>query len=466
MCPAMSSGADTLVIFGITGDLAKKMTFRSLYRLEQRGDLDCRIIGVARDRWSEEELEDHCRQSIVDTVSDPDEEVIARLEARLDYHFGEFDDPATYEELRKTVAGSEERLFYLEIPPSLFLDVVERLHAVGLTENSRVMIEKPFGHDTGSARKLNEDLHRFLDEDQIMRTDHYLGKEPVMDILYLRFANQILEPVWNREHVDSIRITMCEDIGVEDRGSFYDAVGAIRDVLQNHLLQVLALVTMEPPSGGPADDDPVRDKKNDLFRAMPAADPSACVRGQYNGYREIDGVAPDSETETFLAVRLAIENWRWAGVPVFIRAGKALAVEATEIRIVFKQPPRIGLGSDGRPDPDELIIRIKPDPGAELCLISKKPGADDFQRVHLDLVFEAQVGDQPEPYERLLRDALCGDRSLFPDQMSIEETWRIVQPLLDDPPPVEPYEKGSWGPDSAANLTVGHGGWRHPWLPE
>ena len=462
----MDGGADTLVIFGITGDLARKMTFHALYSLEARGDLKCnKVIGVARNSWSEEELDNHAAESIAATVKNPDPEVIARLESRLEYLRGEFDDDATYTRLAEMIAGSKERLFYLEIPPSMFIDVVRKLDAAGMTENSRVMIEKPFGDSLASARRLNHDLHQFLDESQILRTDHFLGKEPVMDILYLRFGNAAFEPIWNSRYVDSIQITMGENFGVEDRGSFYDAVGALRDVVQNHLLQVLALVTMEPPSGGPADPDPVRNRKTDLFRAMPGADPGRYVRGQYGGYREIDGVAADSETETFVAIRFAIENWRWAGVPIYLRAGKSMPVEVTEIRVVFKQPPRVGLGGGAVPDQNELIIRIKPEPGAELCLLSKKPGEDAFHRVHLDLVFEAQVGDQPEPYERLLRDALRGDASLFPSQEAIEETWRIVQPLLDDPPEVEDYAPGTWGPEAASHMPTGHGGWRKPWLP-
>jgi glucose-6-phosphate 1-dehydrogenase len=258
---------------------------------------------------------------------------------------------------------------------------------------------------------------------------------------------------------------MVEDFGVEDRGSFYDPVGALRDVVQNHILQTLALAAMEPPSAGTADTDAIRDRKNDLFRAMPEADPSRYIRGQYRGYREIEGVAPDSETETFVGLRLEIDNWRWAGVPFFIRAGKAMPVEATEVRVVFKRPPRLGIGGRMVPDPDELIIRVKPEPGAEICLMAKKAGEDALHRVHLDLLFEQQDADQPEPYERLLRDALIGDSQLFPNFDAIDQTWRIVQPLIDDPSPVEEYEPGSWGPESASHLLTGHGGWRTPWLP-
>lgn len=451
--------SDRLVIFGITGDLAHKMTLPSLYRLERRKMLHVPIVGIAFDDISTEEFIKLAHSAIEKVEGKVDGAVFKRLAARFSYVHGDFADDALYDKIVSACDGSSHVTFYLEIPPSLFVTVAQKLVAVGLTAgDSRIVFEKPFGTSLATARQLNQTLHSLLREEQIFRIDHYLGKDPVMDVMYLRFANSIFESVWNDHYVAAIMVTMAEDFGVDDRGSFYDAVGTIRDVVQNHLLQVLALVAMEVPVAE------LSAPRLDVFRCIPDAVPARCVLGQYVGYQDVKGVKRGSLTETFVALELQIDSLRWGGTPVLIRAGKHLPVKATEVVIRLRRLPPVWFAGKLRRvrHDDDILLRLGGNPGVELTVRVKSPGIDAVEPVDLNVDFRTALGEVPEPYEVLLLDALAGDKTRFPDEKSIEETWRIVQPLLDTGQAPDIYRPGTWGPQAAIDMAARFGGWREP----
>ena len=440
MVPATRS--DALVLFGATGDLAYRQIFPALHAMERRGHLNIPVIGVAKSLWTVEQFRARVRESVAAHGGlDPD--VFERLAARLSYVAGDYHDAATFDRLRGALGSLERPLFHLAIPPSLFATVASGLARSGCAAQARVIVEKPFGRDLTSAKALNTTIHRSFPEPAVFRIDHFLGKEPVQNLLYFRFANAFLEPIWNRDHIESVQITMAEAFGVRGRGRFYEEVGAIRDVVQNHLLQVLSLLAMDRPQadGG----DAIEASKVALLRAIRPLRQADLLRGQYRGYRSEDGVSPTSRTETYVAARLEIENQRWAGVPFHIRTGKGLAATATDVRVRLRRPANAlfdGRNTSGR---NEFSFGLSPDVFIALTAQAKVPG-EAMIGEDVRLVDYRCLGDEMEPYERLIGDAVRGDRTLFGSEAGVEAAWRVVNPILTGETPVFEYDRGSWGP--------------------